>query len=102
MPRTRIIKTRRVDLVGNDETFQTNTGLEVEEQEGKGIRCLCVKKYDFVCVYYRDPDHPHRSDYRKCNNGSEDSNNEESSSPTVEELSDSEDSPFLPPLNNLQ
>ena len=88
------IKTRSIEWVESNEIFQKNTGLAIENLEGKGIHCPCVQDHDFVCwpcwVELKDPDHQHESD------------NDETSSSTTDELSDWEDSPFLPPINILQ
>ena len=60
------IKTKGVDPVGNVQISQINTILGTEKQEGKGIHCPCVQKYDFVCWEcwdeLKDPDHQHESD----------------------------------------
>ncbi|KAL9117461.1 MAG: hypothetical protein Q9187_006001 [Circinaria calcarea] len=103
------IKTRGVDPVGNIETSQTNTSLDIEEQESKGIHCPCVQSYDFVCwerwaelkdLHYQRESEDEEGDSEESDYKESDS--EESSSPTIKELSDWEESPFLPPLNIFQ
>ncbi len=94
------IKRNYVGLASSDEILTTSLELRDDKQaedrdETTGLFCSCVWQYTCVCddcwLEIKDTDHEHRDTYE-----SEDSS---SSGNDPDDLSDWEDSPFLPPLS---
>ncbi len=94
------IKRNYVGLASSDGILTTSLELRDDEQaentdETTGLFCPCVRQFTFVCPHcllvLKATDHEHRDTYE-----SEDSS---SAGNDPDDLSDWEDSPFLPPLS---